>query len=400
VVAQAAKAEVLSQTPWRTIAGCSVLLAILTAAAIAIGFGVTLSKNGAVSSTPVVLTSEDNLVTSVTLIEPKLLNFISASKFVSCISQTHDTRVVRHIPNTPHPPPFLIMQKVTHQNNEEEIVTEGYMTSFFIQPKLCAEHADTNACIVDKIYEHGCCAGPECPADTKCGEIIPDVNVCTASRSDCRSVSCVECEKGPSGEEMYTVTDFATTWNCLDSGRDYLEDGREYKWAITCGPVERGGSEESNIGIGEYMCLAFREGVGFDFNATYSAGFPCQWIQINECGCAPEDVYDFGVEPPDPSVGWTPCRTEEDCPFLCGDAGYEKAKDLCYAFGGIGPGSLWDGMFFDEDVNEVKAEIVLSDEKRSENTSRTTSGGTGNQCSRCHSSIAWLLAGVALAFTM
>jgi hypothetical protein len=106
------------------------------------------------------------------------------------------------------------------------------------------------------------------------------------------------------------------------------------------------------------------------------------------------------VEPPDPSVGWTPCRTEEDCPFLCGDAGYEKAKDLCYAFGGIGPGSLWDGMFFDEDVNEVKAEIVLSDEKRSENTSRTTSGGTGNQCSRCHSSIAWLLAGVALAFTM
>ena len=86
------------------------------------------------------------------------------------------------------------------------------------------------------------------------------------------------------------------------------------------------------------------------------------------------------LEPPDPSVGWIPCRTEQDCPYLCGDAGYEKAKDLCYKFGGIGPGSLWDGMFFDEDVNEIKASIVVSEERIVEKTSRSGTSDKRRSC--------------------
>ncbi|KAL3936603.1 MAG: hypothetical protein SGARI_002484, partial [Bacillariaceae sp.] len=239
--------------------------------------------------------------------------------------------------------------KIPFPNEQEEIVTDGYLTSFAISPKQCLEHPDTDACVVGKEYEYGCCAGADCPNETQCGDTIPDVNVCKTSRSDCRSITCVECEKGPNGEEIYSVIDFSLSWNCLDVGRDYTEDGLEYKWAIACGPVERGGSEESNVGIGEYSCMAFREGVGFEFNSTFSYLLPCQWIQINECGCAPEDVFDFGVEPPDPSVGWTPCLTEDECPFLCGDAGFDNAKDLCLKFGGIGKGSWWDG-YFEEDL--------------------------------------------------
>lgn len=111
------------------------------------------------------------------------------------------------------------------------------------------------------------------------------------------------------------------------------EDGTEYRWAIVCGFVETGGHTEDNNAPGEYTCMAFRQGQGI--NITRSFGVPCQFIQLNECGCAPSDVFSFGVDPPDPDVGWTPCLTEDDCPYLCADAGKENAKNLCHKFDGI-----------------------------------------------------------------
>ena len=88
---------------------------------------------------------------------------------------------------------------------------------------------------------------------------------------------------------------------------------------------------------------------------------------MNECGCAPPDVFSFGVEPPDPDLGWTPCLTEDDCPWLCSDAGVDKAKDLCYAFDGIawfeGSNPVQFDMFQNsEGFNESVTQITLADE--------------------------------------
>lgn len=84
VVAQAAQAEVLpKKSPWRKRSlYLSVALTVLVAVGIAIGFGVTTSKNGA-GSTSSAINREDDLVASVKMIDKESLNFITASKFVS-----------------------------------------------------------------------------------------------------------------------------------------------------------------------------------------------------------------------------------------------------------------------------------------------------------------------------
>ena len=152
-------------------------------------------------------------------------------------------------------------------------------------------------------------------------------------------MSCYECDTGPNGEELYTLYQEVSRINCLATGWK----GDDYKWAIVCGPNEMGGSTELNMGPGEYSCGAFRQGpkITNEGLVYHSAGVPCQWMQLTECGCAPGDVFSFGVEPPNLDLGWQPCLTEEDCRFLCADAGEEKAKNLCYSFGGI---EWWEGV--------------------------------------------------------
>jgi len=87
------------------------------------------------------------------------------------------------------------------------------------------------------------------------------------------------------------------------------------------------------MGLGEYVCDAYRQGAGFnaiDDGGLASIIFPCHYIQLGECGCAPDDVVLFGLDPPN-----KPCYNETDCKYLCNEAG-EKARNLCHAFGGVG----------------------------------------------------------------
>jgi len=222
----------------------------------------------------------------------------------------------------------LFIVKLLQKNGE--IVVEGFSSTYVCDPVACITAQDENStqCVIGKDYEPGCCAGVDCPEETKCGEFCPDHPFpCKPKRQDCRSVACMECEAGPDGEVLYNLREFMQSFDCLATGiKQDKETGEEYKWAIACGPVESGGTVEDNMDVGEYSCVAFRDGPGI--TVSLSNGIPCHWIQIRECGCAPSDVFSFGVEPPDPEVGWTPCLSEQDCPFLCSDAPGDKAKNL------------------------------------------------------------------------
>ena len=191
-----------------------------------------------------------------------------------------------------------------------------------------------------KVYKPGCCRGEDCDRGDKCGYLCPDRrNLCQPSYVGCRDASCFECERGPDGEELYQYRSTSINVNCLRTGvalgfndrDDPIE--RIYKWVIGCGYIVRGGSEWANLAPGEYACVAVRSGEGI--TKTLSQPVPCQLIQLGECGCAPADMNTFGLPLPD-----EPCRTKEDCPYLCGDAGVEQAETLCEAFPGI---EWWEG---------------------------------------------------------
>jgi len=148
---------------------------------------------------------------------------------------------------------------------------------------------------------------------------------------DCTSSACVKCDTDEKGNEIYDARSSGYDINCLNTGyaRD-SENGKVFKWAIWCGRCSFGCVEEENLAKGkEYACQAFRqyEGRVDPTKATKSYLIPCQFVQLAECGCAPEDVYTFGLDPPKKA-----CRTKEDCPYLCSDAPGEAVKDLCNAF--------------------------------------------------------------------
>lgn len=175
--------------------------------------------------------------------------------------------------------------------------------------------------------------GELCNKEEKCGEQCPD-NACKPFTEGCSTLACFECDRGPNDEPLYVLQTNAGGLNCLNTGTAVADSGEEYKWAITCGPMVSEGLDHLNFGPGEYLCGAWRE--GHPSKITRSFQLPCQYIQLGECGCAPLDVFNFDLDPPE-----NPCRTEEDCPFLCSDAGTEKASQLCYAF----PGDIkwWEG---------------------------------------------------------
>ena len=182
-------------------------------------------------------------------------------------------------------------------------------------------------CALGKVYEPGCCVGTNCPNGTQCGELCP---WCAPSHPECRSPACMVCAKGPDGEELYNLQQVTQTIDCLAYGSKTTEEEGEYNWAVICGPVESGGVEAENRANGEYQCYALRAGPLI--TERISAKVPCQFFQMVECGCAPPDVHPFGNEPPDADAGWLPCKTTDDCPILCSDAGVEKARTACHAF--------------------------------------------------------------------
>lgn len=287
--------------------------------------------------------------------DPSTLNYFSANRYVSPVV------LICTILSTKLFPALSLchIYQTIVSNGKQETITEGLMITFQCVLIDCVTHEETDHCDATKFYEPGCCFGSDCSPETKCGYGCPqDPFPCWSKRDDCRSISCMECETGADGEPFYTLQSFQATIDCLATGTKIAQDNTTYKWAVYCGQVETGGSVESNLGVGEYICGAFRDGPGF--NITRSWLQPCQWLQVTECGCAPVDVYSFGVDPPDLEVGWTPCLTEADCPFLCADAGPEKVKNLCHAFNGI---DWWeDNGLFDvsgENFNESVTKITL-----------------------------------------
>ena len=91
------------------------------------------------------------------------------------------------------------------------------------------------------------------------------------------------------------------------------------------------GDEKENRAVGEWECGAYRKGEGFgpfeNENSIASASFPCQFLQLAECGCGPLDMNTFGL--PAPVKACEP----GDCPILCSDQPAYKDQ-LCDSFPG------------------------------------------------------------------
>ena len=223
------------------------------------------------------------------------------------------------------------------ENENEIFVSDGRTAITDCEVLACIE----GGCTGDsgKEYEPGCCHGDDCNQNDTCGFYCPKA-ACHPSSDGCKDdASCFECDLGPNGEELYRFRDAVFDLNCLRTG---LATGfndnddsivRRYKWAIYCGFNIHGGSEWQNYAPGEYACFAVRVGGGI--RKTLFQPLNCQLIQLLECGCGPDTMHTFGNPPPE-----KPCKTKQDCPFLCGDAGEEEAKKLCEVFPGI---EWWEG---------------------------------------------------------
>jgi len=192
-----------------------------------------------------------------------------------------------------------------------------------------------DACVVAKMYVPGCCRGGEegCTAAEQCGEMCEigkkELSTqCYYDPPDCRSVACLMCEKGSDGSELYWLYEHVLNVDCLNTGQGLTENGHPYKWGIFCGFCTQGCKEEENRGFGEYDCQAYYSSLEEE---VYLDGglWPCHFLQLDYCGCAPADVHDFGLGRPDKS-----CKTKKDCPILCEDAGPENARNICNSFPG------------------------------------------------------------------
>jgi hypothetical protein len=226
-------------------------------------------------------------------------------------------------------------------SSDGSLVTSGAMELILCRPKVCLE-SDEQCLVGDKTYEPGCCAGPDCPVETKCGEKCPKPPVsCYLNDPDnatCIRSECYTCNQSD-GKDIYVLSDYVHSIDCLEVGTAIRpENGETYKWAIFCGPVIVGPSVEENRDLGEYQCGAVRLGANYsdDHGGLLVGEFPCQFIALAECGCGPSDMFTFGL--PEPTG---PCLPEDGCPFLCEDVGVAYARNLCHAF----PGNIswWEG---------------------------------------------------------
>jgi len=234
------------------------------------------------------------------------------------------------------------------ENNAFNVST-GTQNIVGCSPQPC--HRDENNCLPPiKVYEPGCCLGSNCSnREDWCGGSCPSLSdglpckLTDPNNDACVTSDCYTCDK-VDGEDVWNLSLFVQDINCLSVGTATSEENGElFKWAITCGPVVAGGRPELNFGIGEYVCMAFRQGAGFSPSngGVATSILPCQFIQLGECGCAPADVVILGgLDPPNGT-----CVDERDCPFLCGDAGLDKAQNLCNAFEGI---EWWNGNNFNK----------------------------------------------------
>jgi hypothetical protein len=222
------------------------------------------------------------------------------------------------------------------------MVTTGLVELVICSPGPCMENEEN--CALGEFYTPGCCAGPDCPEETKCGELCPPSILCFPKDPDnitCTRAACYDTcvEEGGDDAGVYNLTDHVDKIDCLEVGTAVRpENGERYKWAIYCGPVIIGPIVRQNRDLGEYQCQAARSGASFSLEngGSVALGIPCQFIALAECGCGPSDMYTFGL--PDPTG---PCLPGGGCPFLCEDAGTAYAQNLCRSF----PGNIswWEG---------------------------------------------------------
>jgi len=229
-------------------------------------------------------------------------------------------------------------------STNHESVTVGSFRFIHCNPLACVANY-ANCRVDDEVYKVGCCAGAECNEENKCGRHCPAA-ACKPTHPDCISDTCVSCEKGADGEELYIWRNIEYEVDCLNTGYGTNKnDGAKYAWAIMCMKCVQGCVESQNTGRGEYDCVGLRRLLPGEVSEEIPSDsywvVPCQLIQLGECGCAPPDVIDFGLGTPEKA-----CRTTDDCPILCDDAGPDAAKNICNAF----PGNIawWEGTNFAE----------------------------------------------------
>jgi hypothetical protein len=220
------------------------------------------------------------------------------------------------------------------------MVTSGLFELIKCLPSACLESDES--CFVGRTYTPGCCAGGDCPNETRCGDgCPPPPESCFAtdpSNKTCIRSSCYTCNQ-EADKDIYNLTDYAHSIDCLEVGTATRpENGQTYRWAIFCGPVILGPVVEENRDLGEYQCGTVRLGANFsdDNGGLMGTTVPCQYIALAECGCGPADMYTFGFPAPTGA-----CLPEGGCPFLCEDAGTAYARNLCRSF----PGNIswWEG---------------------------------------------------------
>jgi hypothetical protein len=219
-------------------------------------------------------------------------------------------------------------------------VTSGSLELIQCRPFVCLESDES--CALGDFYSPGCCAGMDCPNETKCGETCPQppesCSLKDPSNKTCIQSECYVC-KQDDGKDIYQLSDYAVAIDCLEVGTAIRPgNGQTYKWAVYCGPVILGPVVEENRDLGEYQCGAVRLGANYsdDDGGLLTFFTPCQYIALAECGCGPSDMYTFGLPAP---TG--PCLPEDGCPILCEDAGPQYARNLCRSF----PGNIswWEG---------------------------------------------------------
>jgi hypothetical protein len=90
---------------------------------------------------------------------------------------------------------------------------------------------------------------------------------------------------------------------CMSTGKRTDDTLGDWVWAVACGKqvLEFEGNVEENRAVGEIQCNAFRKGDSIDAqkDGLLSGWYPCQYLSLAVCKCAPEDVFPFDLDPPE-----------------------------------------------------------------------------------------------------
>jgi hypothetical protein len=114
------------------------------------------------------------------------------------------------------------------------VTTSGALELIACRPRVCLESDES--CAVGEFYAPGCCAGPECPNATKCGDMCtapPDsCFLADPTNKTCIRSECYTCEKEEDGQDVYSLRDLFMRLTALRWGQPF--DSRTGK--CTSGP--------------------------------------------------------------------------------------------------------------------------------------------------------------------